>query len=132
MKDYRLLYPLEAMKSLCLSVVQTHPEEVEKVDGQQLGELWLFANINILLGWSGVPSMEGPLKLEGSDLTGFSGLECPWTVNNVLSFINGTLFGLWHQNSAFPVFKHKPSYALTLLYNNPQDDWRNSYREILV
>ena len=99
--------------------MQTHPVEVEKVDGQQFGELWLFANINILLGWSGLPSRLGPLKLDGSEITGFSGVECPWTVYNVLLFTNGVLFGLWLQNSGLPVFKHKPSYALILLYNNP-------------
>ena len=50
LKIYKLLYPLEATKSLCLSVVQTQPVSVEKVEGQQLGEDTLLANINILLG----------------------------------------------------------------------------------
>jgi len=37
--NYKLLYPLEATKSICLSVVQRHPVDVEKVDGQHEGEL---------------------------------------------------------------------------------------------
>ncbi len=53
--------PLLFTNFLCSSVVHTHPADVEKVDGQQLGLDLLFLNINILLGDPDLPSTVGPI-----------------------------------------------------------------------
>ena len=87
------LFPLDATKSLCLSVVHRHPVLVENVDGQQLGDDALFENMNNLLGVLSVPSKLGPLKLDGSDITGLFEVVCPIIVYKLLSLINGTLLG---------------------------------------
>ena len=103
------LFPRFFTKFLWSCVEQTHPVDVEKVDGQQSGLTLLWPNINKLLGEPSCPSIGGPINPELSEKTGFTGAVDPKIVYKPLSGLNGKFEGDNLQGSLLPVCKHTPS-----------------------